>query len=338
MAQQRNLSLDIIRTLACLMVILMHSPKSDNTAGEIVLSSISYLTAPCIGLFFMTSGALLLPIKESTAVFLRRRFSKIAVPTIIWSVFYLSINHVVENEGGNVFRAIASIPWGPQGTGVLWFMYALGGLYLLSPILSAWLRQSTPQEEKAYLSLWGITTCFPLLRLMFDVPEGVGNMLYSFSGYVGYFLLGHYLQHNRPKIPIWGISLLMGIPIGVVSAVKLSGTEIDFYQYFWYLSVFVVAMTIAWFSLLCRIHWHKMLPHKIVQAIALFSKASFGIYLVHIFVMRKCLWNIEPLNSLEGIAHIACVFLLTVSISWSFVVLVSYLPHSEWLVGFHSKK
>lgn len=59
--KQRDLSLDLLRIVACVMVVVMHSPiPSDNSDG-IILSSLSYFTAPCIGLFFMVSGALILP-------------------------------------------------------------------------------------------------------------------------------------------------------------------------------------------------------------------------------------------------------------------------------------
>lgn len=61
MIKQRDLSLDLLRIVACVMVVMMHSPiPSDNSDG-IILSSLSYFTAPCIGLFFMDSGALFLP-------------------------------------------------------------------------------------------------------------------------------------------------------------------------------------------------------------------------------------------------------------------------------------
>ena len=57
--RQRDTSLDLIRIIACTMVVLMHS-RTENANG-LLLSSLSYFTAPCIGLFFMVSGVLLLP-------------------------------------------------------------------------------------------------------------------------------------------------------------------------------------------------------------------------------------------------------------------------------------
>lgn len=59
--RQRDLSLDLLRIMACVMVVIMHSPIPSENANGLLLSSLSYFTAPCIGLFFMVSGALILP-------------------------------------------------------------------------------------------------------------------------------------------------------------------------------------------------------------------------------------------------------------------------------------
>lgn len=48
---------DLLRLLACLMVIAMHAPLPDSAEGNgLFLSTLSYLTAPCIGLFFGIRG------------------------------------------------------------------------------------------------------------------------------------------------------------------------------------------------------------------------------------------------------------------------------------------
>ena len=54
---RRDVTLDVIRVIACLMIVLMHSPISGLGTSGAVLSGISYLTALGIGLFFMVSGA-----------------------------------------------------------------------------------------------------------------------------------------------------------------------------------------------------------------------------------------------------------------------------------------
>ena len=137
---RRDTSLDIIRILACFMVVLMHSPIPSANASGPFLSALSYFTAPCIGLFFMVSGALLLPVRTDYITFIRKRFSKILVPTLLWSLIYIGLRLYGSESEIDVIQSLASLPFSPQGEGVLWFMYTLSGLYLLAPILSAWVE------------------------------------------------------------------------------------------------------------------------------------------------------------------------------------------------------
>jgi len=51
----RNATLDLLRVIAMMMIVLMHSPMPGSASG-VVLAGLSYVTAPGIGLFFMVSG------------------------------------------------------------------------------------------------------------------------------------------------------------------------------------------------------------------------------------------------------------------------------------------
>lgn len=98
---KRKYYLDILRIFACLLVIMMHSP-SPYTVGQpssFFCSGISYFTAPCIGLFFMVSGALLLPSNLSTGQFIKKRLGRVLCPTIFWSITYIAMYQCV-NGGG----------------------------------------------------------------------------------------------------------------------------------------------------------------------------------------------------------------------------------------------
>ena len=84
--------LDTVRVVAMLMVILMHAPiPGRKLEFSYLLGGLSYLTGPCIGLFFMASGALILPVRMPLKYFLRKRFSRILFPTILWSLFYILV-------------------------------------------------------------------------------------------------------------------------------------------------------------------------------------------------------------------------------------------------------
>ena len=64
--KQRDYALDLLRIVACVMVVMMHSPMPSADANGMLLSSLSYFTAPCIGLFFMVSGALIYTAAKKT--------------------------------------------------------------------------------------------------------------------------------------------------------------------------------------------------------------------------------------------------------------------------------
>ena len=198
---ERNFNYDILRIFACFLIICMHSPLPSGSASGIFLSSLSYLTAPGLCMFFVLSGALLLPIKQDTFAFLKKRLGKVVMPTLCFTLFYLAIEVA---DSGNVdwVRRLVSIPFSNQGHGVLWFMYTLIGLYLLSPMLSRWLEGASKREVEFYLLLWCVTLCYPVVSLFAEVNTSNTGILYYFQGYAGYFLLGYYLK-TYPQTVTW---------------------------------------------------------------------------------------------------------------------------------------
>lgn len=48
---KRDISLDLVRIIACFLVVLMHSPLPSTAANGPFLAALSYFTAPSIGLF-----------------------------------------------------------------------------------------------------------------------------------------------------------------------------------------------------------------------------------------------------------------------------------------------
>lgn len=201
MNKKRIIYLDVVRVVACLMVIVQHSPMpSLGEVNSVLFSATSFLSYPCVPLFFMVSGALLLPVNNSSSglLFIRKRLSKIFFPTLLWTIFYFVVRIV--NDQPIEWVNILSIPFSPQGHGVLWFMYVLVGLYLLAPIISHWLRQSTKKELEFYLVLWFITLSFTHLENVLQISEGYYNALCYFGGYIGYFVLGYYLHTYKNNL------------------------------------------------------------------------------------------------------------------------------------------
>lgn len=234
--------LDVLRVLACVMVVFMHSPIPSPGASGPFLAVLSYVTVPCIGLFFMISGALILPVKEPFAVFIKKRLMRIAAPLLLWTLIYLATKHYYGQSQLALWREVISIPFSAQGHGVLWFMYTLTGLYLMAPILTPWLEKASKRELQGVLSVWAVTLCYPLLDYFFILNDSVTGVLYYFTGYAGYFVLGYYLRRYPRGLPgpaCWTVGLGGAVLILVL---KLRGVDYDFYTLFYYLSIFAACL------------------------------------------------------------------------------------------------
>lgn len=324
----RDYRLDWLRFFAISMIVLMHSPKPDVDVEGSILSAISYLSAPGLVLFFMISGSLLLEDTLSTKDFLKRRFSKVLWPTLFWSCFYIIVRILVGALSVNeALRSVLSIPFSAQGNKVLWFMYTLAGLYLLTPILSRWLKTTSKREVEFYLLLWGVTLLYPYLTLALDINEKTSGVLYYFTGYVGYFVFGYYLKSYYKKSSTLHILVSFIIAIAIPITLYGSGADFDFYSMLWFLSLPVALMAFCWYSFFMR------LPNKHSSFAENASKLSFGVYLVHMFFMRRIVWHLGFICDLPGLIQIPAIMLITLFVSYFVVWLISKLPFSKYLIG-----
>lgn len=325
-AKKRNAKLDMLRIVAILLVVLMHSQRPYSNSSLISVG-LSYMTAPGLVLFFMISGALLLDTDLSAKEFLNRRFNKIVYPTIFWTFFYLIVNYVSGDCAlVTVLKSCLNIPLEEQGHGVLWFMYTLSGLYLLTPILSSWLKKASKHEIEFYLLLWGITLLYPYLKLMLQVDETNTGILYYFAGFVGYYLLGYYLTFLY-KFKKWHVFISVGIALFVPLTIYISPVKLDFYSALWYLTLPVASMALLWFSLIDR------LPDFNCLWISNVADLCFGVYFIHIFIIRKCIWNIAFICDMPGLMQLFVISFVSLIVSFAISWILSKLPFSKFIIG-----
>lgn len=322
----RNAKLDLLRIVAISLVVLMHSQRPYSNSSFISVG-LSYMTAPGLVLFFMISGALLLDTRHTAKEFLSRRFKKIAYPTIFWSFFYLIENYVSGDcTLVSVLKSCLNIPLEKQGHGVLWFMYTLSGLYLLTPILSSWLKKASKHEIEFYLLLWGITLLYPYLKLILQVNETNTGILYYFAGYVGYYLLGYYLTIYY-VFKRWHVIVFVAIALFVPFVIYTSPVKLDFYSALWYLSLPVASMSFLWFSLI------KRLPVFNCQLMSNVANLCFGVYFIHVFIIRRCIWNIAFICNMPGLMQLFVISFVSLIVSFAISWVISKLPFSKYVIG-----
>src|ERR1700754_1920703 len=92
----RNYGLDVLRVIACYMVIQVHSGEfyyiGDggvvlNTPDAHVVDWYNSLCRICVPLFVMISGFFLFPVNDANTFF-KKRLSRVAIPFVLWCILY----------------------------------------------------------------------------------------------------------------------------------------------------------------------------------------------------------------------------------------------------------
>lgn len=352
---KRNFALDLLRVMACYMVIQVHAGEffyigpvgnvinGDNAFWVNLYNSVCRSAVP---LFVMLTGYFLLPIQEEPAQFFRKRFTRVVIPFLFWCVayaFYQFFRGQVDFVTAclNIFKI--PVNFGTE-VGHLWYVYMLMGLYLFAPIISPWLKTASRKSIELYLGLWGVTLLLPYIHLIY--PEVLGEcfwnktpMLYYFSGLLGYMVLAFYLRTYMLEKKSWNI------PVGIVLLVV--GYGITWYGFHERLGVaeYVPQLEITWgyecinaamvatgIFLLIKNVKVKNADACCPRTITDISLKSYGIYLVHIMLLNIFF---DLFNDLFESAMIKIPLLAVCTFITSYIVIkiLSYLPKSKYIIG-----
>lgn len=341
MSRERIYHADVVRIVACLMVVLMHSPMPGPKLIPTFTSGLTYFTIPCVGLFLTLSGYLLLPVKcdpSESFSFAFKKVSKFIWPILIWSLIYLIANGTfISGEPLLIVRRLLSIPFYPQ-EGVLWYMYVLIGLYFVAPFISPWLQNVNKKTIQIYLLIWAFTLLLPYLTPFVSIQGGESGAFYYFSGYLGYFVLGYYLQTYDIKVkPLTAIVGILGcMAMYALYQLYLADTKLEFREVFGYLSIDSPILVVMWWNLL------KIVSGKVKDAnqtlkdrVVTLSNLSFGVYLAHILVMRYGLWQFKWIQNIDNyIVQTGVVFILTTIGTFLLVFVLSRLCIGKYFIAY----
>ena len=332
---KREFWIDLLRAFACVMVLFCHSPQPyHGQAGQWLMPVTNYFGmawGPI--LFFMISGACIMNKELEAVPFLRRRFSRILIPTIFWSIVYVIIECMVWHTcpEQDLWKKIIMIPFEPQ-YGLMWFMYALIAIYLMTPILSRWLHRCGQSECRLYITLWGITLLLPYADLLGIDIESIINSngtLFYFSGFLWMAVLGYYCrQYGQILCFRWWYVLVCIIILMspmYIFIIKIN-TGITVASS---LSVDAVATTVLAFIFFRNLKWKGGIISK---AIELLSKYSFGIYLTHMLLMYPFRMWIAQFN-FHYFIQIPLTVLVVGLFAFSFTSLLSKIPFSKYIIG-----
>jgi surface polysaccharide O-acyltransferase-like enzyme len=344
---------DLTRTLGIILVIMLHAsnealqnqslPASYWWTGAVYKT----LSLSCVPLFVMLSGALLLQpskLNEPIRVFLKKRASRIGFAFTFWTAIYIAwgfytTQHpiTVVDVGQSVLKSLM--------TGAyyhFWFIYLIAGLYLITPIIRVIVSNANSRIVLRYLILlWFVgVAVLPIIQLVSGLV--VNSTLFAVGGWVGYYILGTYLQKMKLRSSI--LYTLLGLTfVWTLAGVWLMSYPLSSmgqnYFFFDYLSANAIIGSVALFMILLKsgYDWpgssHTVLKN-VVQAI---SRNTLPIYLFHIIILesfqRGFFGFTLNATTLNPIVEIPVITASTLFVTLGLVLLMRRVPVLEKLIG-----
>jgi len=296
-----NYPVGLIRTIAIGMVILVHASFFPyKIPGEItptvmvnwftadVFGAIGYLGVP---LFVMLSGALLLnPAKadEPMGEFFKKRFNRIGLPLVFWTAVYFVWSFVVWGTPVTLSNIAQGLISGSYP--ILWFLYLLVGLYLITPILRTLVKHIDRKQFKLLLAIWFVGTISVSLIHNFTIFD-FNPLMFVITDWVGFFLLGIYLTETKIHSTVAHVGLIFGLLVAIFGDWFLTAAMGEqFTGYFHsYLSFNMILASAALFLILIRIPHDSVgsgnsVVSRLVQWV---EQNTLPLYLVHIIVLES---------------------------------------------------
>ena len=289
---------NLLRVLATLAAVIYFVAVnwSHNAAAHSfewrTLFTYEALTIWCIPMFAMLSGAFLLDPKKS--VRLRDIFLKyilrVVIVLVVWGVIYALLD-CREFSWPQIKQALHNVLWADSKYH-LWFLFIMIGLYLVTPILRAFVRGASRGDlHWFFLLVFVFASLVPAAEML--LPGKVSSLLLVWAGkldihlvlgYVGYYVAGYYLKNYTLNRVAEFMIYILGI-LGVAGAVWAiqKGTFLSILLD--ELAPHVVFMTVAVFVLF-RYVLGVSDERSRRQRLGGVSKVTLGIYLIHpLFLM-----------------------------------------------------
>jgi surface polysaccharide O-acyltransferase-like enzyme len=336
---------DIIRVVAILGVVAIHTvnsvyqrPDFFGGASWWLAISINSLSRICIPLFIMISGYFMLKKDYEFKVLLKKILTRLLIPLVFWTVLIYVLGN--PNTANQVLTPDFYLRFFSGNVYYFYFLIILIGLYFVTPLIRSYIKNSSIQSQRNLAIGFLIVGIVETAEEYFVRSCASENSFTKWVPYTGLFILGFLIGTGRLKFKNNKITYLVYL-IGFIATLALN------YVYFhlnsinlsstlypgclsqysdYYLSFNVVLMSVPAFFVLSKINYSFILNGQ-APLIKIFKKliyqiarASFGIYLTHLFFVN--IWDYE-LNWTVDAVHIPLwAYIL---IKWAAVFVVSFL-------------
>jgi surface polysaccharide O-acyltransferase-like enzyme len=327
--------LDLIKVIAIYLVCFYHVANLNYNIVENSSSFIYFnyfiktILSPCVPLFFMVNGALLLN-KEYDLKKHIKKTVRLFILTFIWGIILLSVYGVIMKDSYTIITFIKSlITWKEGRLNLLWFLQTLTCIYILFPIIK-FLYDNNKKILNYLLIIIAIFTFgIVILDMILNIIQIIlsGHIVYDgllnticdkfnpFKGFysysIVYFILGGILfekiKNNDIKITnvklllISSVSCLILFGYGILISKNMNNLcDIAWYGY----NTIMTLLTSTSIFIFCSKLENNI---KHTKFLTIISSNTLGIYLLHCMINRI----ISP-------------YYISISISSNFIINIIY--------------
>lgn len=212
----RHISLDYLRCLCAAIIVCLHITGFDanqlniqaGNFNSFIYYTFSIILSLGVPPFFMLSGAFMIK-KEINSIsqFYIKSYGRL----LPWSLFFFFVGSVFQilnvayNRGTGIWETnliTFYTGWFSRGgAGILWFIPALMGLYLITPLL-AWVRKRTNLIQFSLLTcaVFVMTEYVLIPILQADYASHPCNWIKGIF-FIGHYMLGYCILQTCEKLP-----------------------------------------------------------------------------------------------------------------------------------------
>ncbi len=353
MEKERIVYADLLRILATFAVIMLHvaaglfneQPGSFDWEICNVYDSLVRWTVP---VFVMLSGIFFLNPERDVSVpkLYKKNILRLLIALVVWGVFYqLTADRDSAKFASmpflgrlpswlqNVSFSFAKLVFGPAWYH-LWFLYMLIGLYILTPIYRIFVKNAAYSDFVYLLILFAVFGMVvpqiskvtehinPMLKVNFRMSELIN--------YSGYFVVGYFFsKYDIPRIATRLIYVggILSFFFTVV-ATHLLSVRLGYGNQLFYDNLMPTTMleTFALFLAFKQLRYRKFsdFQYKIISQL---SVATFGIYLIHIFILSEFSDFGFTSNVINPIIAIPLKTIVVFVVSFAIIFLLRKIPY-----------
>lgn len=333
---------DILRIIAAVGVIIIHVTAiiiSQHKVGSLewnIANIFNSLFRWSVPVFFMISGMMFLNLKKEIGIqeFIKKYVVRIIICIVVWGYLYGILDTIVYNGQINIISfviAFLNMLSGKAGYH-LWFLYTLLIIYLFVPILKRMVENTERNILKYVLFVWeilgvglntinGILNCLPQ-----NIFGEVACALPELIVYIGYFVLGYYLNTysiSKKQEKILNVAFMLSIvamPLGNYVISMLNGS----YQnpFSGTMSIFTMIICVRIF-LFVKNREYKNNESKKKDILFYIGQCTFGVYLIHVAVLtafKPCILRIGGSMSLFLLIPLYTIFVFGISLLITMII------------------